>query len=72
MEPPSELQQKYAALLAERAALERRVVELTARRAELEQRLAESSPEQAAAGPLEATDLEVAPPKELPDPGNRD
>jgi predicted phage-related endonuclease len=61
MEPPSDLQQKYAALLAERAALKRRVAELTAREAELEQRLAESSPEQAA---------EVALPKEQPDPGD--
>jgi hypothetical protein len=72
MDPPSDLEQENAALLAERAALKRRVAELTARRAELEQRLAKSSPEQAAiaVGPYQATDLEGAPrAKEQPDPG---
>ena len=62
MEPPSELQEKYAAVLAERAALKRRVAELTARKSELEQRLAES-PEQAATagGDHRATNLEGVP-----------
>jgi hypothetical protein len=75
MEPPSDLQQENAALLAEQAALKRRAAALTARRAELERRLAENSPEQAAAAvsPHQATELEVAPhAKEPPDPGGRD
>jgi predicted phage-related endonuclease len=75
MKPPSELQEKYAAVLAEQAALKRRVAELTARKSELEQRLAESPPEQAetAGGDHEATNLEVARrAKGQPDPDARD
>jgi len=69
MEPSSKLQQEYAAALAERAALKRKVkalenrnAVLQAREAELERRLAESPPEQGttAVGPHQAT--EVAPP----------
>jgi hypothetical protein len=56
---PSELQQKYAAALAEQAELKKRVAMLTVRRAELERRLAEISPEEAvtAANPSPATDF---------------
>ena len=58
---PSELQQKYAAALAEQAELKKRVAMLTVRRAELERRLAEISPESeeaaTAANPSPATDF---------------
>ena len=63
MEPPSELQQKYAAALAEQAALKRKVkaledenAALQARRAELE-RLERAA---AAGGDHQATNLEGA------------
>jgi hypothetical protein len=75
MDPPSDLEQENAALLAERAALARRVAELMARKAELEQRLAESSPEQAATagGVHQVTDMEGAPRvKGQSDPGTCD
>ena len=82
MEPLGKLQQEYAAALAERAALKRKVralenknAVLQAREAELERRLAENPPEQAETmgGDHQATNLEVAPPaKEQPDPGRRD
>jgi hypothetical protein len=78
MEPPSKLQQEYAAALAERAALRRKVRALENKNAvlqacevELERRLAESRPEQAATagGDHQATNLEVAPrAKGQPDP----
>jgi hypothetical protein len=70
MEPPSKLQQEYAAALAERAALRRKVralenknAVLQAREAELKRLLAESPPEQAATarGDHQATNLEGAP-----------
>ena len=70
MEPPSELQQKYAAALAEQAALKRKLkaledenAALATREAELERRLAESASEQAttAAGHHQATDIESGP-----------
>jgi hypothetical protein len=75
MEPPSELEQEKAALLAEQAALKRRVAELTARRANLERRLAENPHEQTATavGPHQGTDLEVTPDaKGQPDSGGGD
>jgi len=82
MGPSSDLEQEYAALLAERAALRRKVAALenenaalAAREAELGRLLAESSPEQAAISldTHQATDLEVAPSaKEQPDPCDRD
>jgi hypothetical protein len=78
MEPPSKLQQEYAAALAERAALRRKLkalesknAVLQAREAELVRLLAESPPEQTATagGDHHATSLEVAPrAKEQPDP----
>jgi hypothetical protein len=78
MEPPSKLQQEYAAALAERAALRRKVrvlknknALLQAREAELERRLGESPPEQAATagGDHQTTNLEVVPgAKGQPDP----
>ena len=79
MEPPSKHQQEYAAALAERAALRRKVralenknAVLQAREAELKRLLAESPPEQAATagGDHRATNLEVASrAKGAPDPG---
>jgi hypothetical protein len=75
MEPPSELQQKYAAALAKQAALKRKLralevknAALEARRAELE-RLAQA----AAAGGHQATDTEEEPlAKGQSDPGDSD
>jgi hypothetical protein len=69
MEPPSALQQEYAALLAENVALKERVAALEARRAELE-RLEQAA---TAAGDHQATDLEGAPhAKGQSDPGDHD
>jgi regulator of replication initiation timing len=77
MEPPSDLEKEKAALLAERAALRRKVralenenAALTALEAELEQRLAEGSQAATAVDPYQATDVEVAPAKGQPDPGD--
>jgi len=68
MEPPSELEQENATLLAEQAALKRRVAALTARKAELERRVAEISPEAATAvGSHESVD-EEPPAKGQPQP----
>jgi hypothetical protein len=74
MEPPSELQQKYAVALAEQAVLKRKVkaledenAALQARRAELE-RLERAA---AAGGDHQATNLEGAPrAKGRPDPSD--
>ena len=78
MDLPSELEKEKAALLAERAALRRKVMALEnknavlqAREAELKRLLAESPPEQAATagGDHQATNLEGAPhAKGQPDP----
>jgi hypothetical protein len=78
MDPPSDLEQEYAALLAEQAALRRKVraleyknAVLQAREAELKRQLAESPPEQAATagGDPQATNLEGTPDaKGQPDP----
>jgi hypothetical protein len=78
MDLPSELEKDKAALLAERAALRRKVMALEnknavlqAREAELKRLLAESPPEQAATagGDHQATNLEGAPhAKGQPDP----
>jgi regulator of replication initiation timing len=77
MEPPSDLEKEKAALLAERAALRRKVMALenentalTALEAELEQRLAEDSQAATAVDPHQATEVEVAPAKGQPDRGD--
>ena len=79
MDPLSELEKEKAALLAERAALRRKVralenkkAVLQARETELRRQLAESPPEQAVTvGPGPAMESEAAPlAKEQPDPGD--